>query len=174
MHDGPVAKRLMDYTAWADDVMLKNAEALSPEIITAKRDTLFDSIAETFDHILVVGEIFRAHLCGLPHAHKARRRAETLPFSEIADRLRAMDTFYVNFAKSLTNYDLKQVVSFKFVDGGDGAMSREDILVHLANHATYHRGFISTLIFPFAPNIAASDFTVFMRDAWPNQTNLRR
>ena len=46
-------------------------------------------------------------------------------------------------------------------------MTREDILLHLSNHATYHRGFVSTLMYPFKLNGAANDLTVFLRDAWP-------
>lgn len=174
MQDNSVIERLVTYMAWADDVMLKNAESLSSAAVKAKHDTLFDTIAGTFDHILIVSEIFKAHLKGQLHSHQARRRTQELPFCEIADRLRAMDAYFVELVQSLTSDGLKQAVSFKFIDGNDGVMTREDMLLHLVNHATYHRGFISTLMFPLQPNIEASDFTVFMRDACPQKIDLRR
>ena len=45
-------------------------------------------------------------------------------------------------------------------------MSRADILLHLTNHATYHRGFIIALMHPLRPRMASNDLTVFLRDAW--------
>lgn len=159
--------RLTSYMAWADDVMLKNAEKLPESELDAPREALFGSIAGTFDHILVVADIFRAHLEGCDHPYTARHRDEPLPFAEVAPRLRAMNEYYVQCARDWTEAELQETITFKFVDGGDGTMTREDILLHLVNHATYHRGFISTLLYPFKLNSPANDLTVFLRDVWP-------
>lgn len=34
-----------------------------------------------------------------------------------------------------------------FVGGGEGAMSRMEILHHIVNHTTYHRGFVSDMLY---------------------------
>ncbi len=159
--------RMTRYMAWADDVMLRNAQQLPAHELMAPRDALFGSIAGTFDHILVVGEIFQAHLEGRDHPHHARHRSQTLPFPDVARRLREMNDYYVGLARNWTEAELSDVIDFTFVGGGKGAMTREDILLHLVNHATYHRGFISTLLYPHRVNGGASDLTVFLRDAWP-------
>jgi len=160
--------RMMAYTAWADDVMLKNAAQSTAADLSAPRDTLFKSITGTFDHILVVAEIFRAHLDGQNHPHAARHRRETLSFAEVAKRLRDMNDHFVQCAQEWSEAELAETIRFEFVGGGAGAMTREDILLHLANHATYHRGFVSTLLFPLKTKGAASDLTVFLRDIWPD------
>jgi uncharacterized damage-inducible protein DinB len=159
--------RMTSYMAWADDVMLKNAAQLPDVELMEPRDALFGSIVGTFDHILVVAEIFRAHLEGRSHPHTARFRDEELPFAEVAKRLRAMNDHYVELACHWTDAELAEVIKFEFVDGGKGAMTREDILLHLVNHATYHRGFISALLYPHKTKGAANDLTVFLRDVWP-------
>ena len=160
--------RMTAYMAWADNVMLRNAERISDAELMEPRDALFNSIAGTFDHILVVAEIFSAHLGGRENPHRARRRRELLPFSEIAYRLREIDRRYVVKAKQWTDSEVKESTNFVYVDGGEGAMTREDILLHLVNHATYHRGFVSTLLYPIIGDSAASDLTVFLRDVWPD------
>ena len=164
----PMLQMMTRYMAWADDVMLTNASALSAEELVAARDTLFGSISGTFDHILVVGEIFRAHLEGRSHPHTSRRRAVARPFDVVAEELRAMNRYYVEFADAQNEETLNEEVTFTYVGGGDGAMTRAEILLHLVNHATYHRGFISTLLFPHRLDGRANDFTVFLRDAWPD------
>ena len=170
MPDLSIVHRMTAYMAWADDVMLKNAEQHPDAKLMAPRDALFKSIAGTFDHTLVVGEIFRAHLEGRDHPHHARHRSETLPFAEVARRLRDINAHYVGLARNWTDVELAETITFEFVGGGEGAMTREDILLHLVNHATYHRGFVSTLLFPLKTKGAASDLTVFLRDVWPDMS----
>lgn len=171
MTDRALVQRMTAYMKWADDVMLNNAALLPETEIAAPRDTLFATISGTFDHILVVEEIFRAHLEGRAHGFTARRRAEPLPFAEVATRLRAMDDHYVDLAGRWSEAELEEVVRFTFVGGGEGAMTRQDVLLHLVNHATYHRGFVSTLLYPLLNRtgleMAGTDLTVFLRDVWP-------
>ena len=169
MPDLSTVHRLTAYTVWADDVMLKNAEQLSEDHLTASRDTLFKSIAGTFDHTLVVAEIFKAHLEGTPHPHHARYRTKDISFPEIAQRLRTINDYYNRHARAWSAAELAETIAFEFVvGGGQGSMTREDILLHIVNHATYHRGFVSTLLYPLKTKGAASDLTVFLRDVWPN------
>ncbi|MCV3272821.1 DinB family protein [Roseobacter sinensis] len=147
--------------------MLMNAEQLAEDVLMAPCDTLFGSISGTFDHILVVAEIFRAPLEGRVHPHQARSRAAPLAFRDVAQRLRAMNTHYVDLAEQWSAADLAQVIRFDFIGGGSRAMTRWDILQHLVNHATHHRGFVSTLPFPHRIDLAPNDLTVFLRNVWP-------
>ncbi len=167
MTHSSISYRMACYTQWADDIMLRAAEQLPDSELERPRETLFGSIAGTFDHILVVTEIFRAHLEARSHLHTARKRHSVLPFTQIASRLRRSNRHFVWLAQSMSDAELTKQVSFHFVDGGAGTMSREDILLHLANHATYHRGFVSTLLFTTAARPEASDLSVFLRDVWP-------
>lgn len=155
------------YMSWADDVMLRNAEQLSADVLEAPRDTLFKSISGTFDHVLVVAEMFKAHLEGRSHPYVARHRSEPIPFADVAEQLRSINRYYVEQARGWSDSEVDEVIRFEFVGGGEGAMSRGDILLHLVNHATYHRGFVSALLFPHGIPFAANDLTVFLRDAWP-------
>ena len=168
MPDLSTVHRMTAYMAWADDVMLKNVEQLPEAELTAPRDTLFKSISGTFDHTLVVGEIFLAHLEGRAHPHYTRQRKEARPFCDVARGLREMNGVYVGLARSWTDVALAETIKFTFVGGGKGIMTREDILLHLVNHSTYHRGFVSTLLYPLRTDGAANDLTVFLRDVWPD------
>jgi len=158
--------KMAAYMTWADDIMISNAAQLSAEELSAPRDTLFGSITGTFDHILVVAEMFDAHLEGRRHSFTARHRDTALPFEAMAERLRAMDRKFELRARDWSDAELAEVISFEFVGGGAGRMTREDIILHLVNHATYHRGFISALLFPYRVSMAPNDYTVFVRDVW--------
>ncbi|RVU36469.1 damage-inducible protein DinB [Hwanghaeella grinnelliae] len=171
MTNPALMRKMTRYTAWADDVMLNNAAKLPAPELTALRDTLFGSITGTFDHVLLIGEIFRDHLEGRSNTHTTRHRAEERAFNIVARELRAMNDYYVALADKWAAEDngkaLNETIRFTFVGGGDGSMTREEILLHLVNHATYHRGFVSTLLYPFRLDGQANDLTVFLRDVWP-------
>ena len=107
--------------------------------------------------------MFRAHLEGRDHPHKSRQRSEELDFAQVTTRLRAMNSHFLTLARRWTKAELADPVHFAFVGGGEGRMTREDILLHLANHATYHRGFVSTLLYPYKTKIRADDLTIFFK-----------
>ena len=77
-----------------------------------------------------------------------------------------MDRWYVEFVDACPDEDLAKVVHFEFVGGGQGAMTREQIVLHVVNHGSYHRGFVSDMMYqvPFVP--PANDLPVFLRDCY--------
>jgi len=60
---------------------------------------------------------------------------------------------------------LSELVHFQFVGGGTGVMSREDMIIHVVNHATYHRGFVGDMFYQAGAVLPANDYPVFIRDA---------
>ena len=51
-----------------------------------------------------------------------------------------------------------------FVGGGEGTMTCAEILMHLVNHTTYHRGYIADMLYQVPANPPTTDLTVFIRD----------
>jgi uncharacterized damage-inducible protein DinB len=51
-----------------------------------------------------------------------------------------------------------------FIGGGRGKMTRAQILLHIVNHGTYHRGFVSDLMYQILASVPANDLPVFLRD----------
>jgi uncharacterized damage-inducible protein DinB len=63
-------------------------------------------------------------------------------------------------AQSATS--LREAVSFRMVSGEPGTMMRGEILLHIVNHATYHRGFVSDLFFQVPAKLPTTDWNVFL------------
>jgi uncharacterized damage-inducible protein DinB len=164
---GEVVRMMTHYMAWANKVMLASVARLPPAEIVKPRAALFGTIAHTFNHILVIEDIFRCHLEGRPHGYAKRNTETSPPFDEVRNGLETMDRYYVELAERLSPAELGETIRFEFVGGGAGAMTRMEILLHLANHATYHRGFVSDMLSQVPFSTDANDLTVFLRDAWP-------
>jgi len=160
-------RRMTHYMAWANTGVLETVASLPPEERVKPRQTLFGNILHTVNHIYVIEDIFRAHLEGRDHGYAARNTDEPPAFDELRAKLTETDRFYTNLADTLSDAALNETVNFTFVGGGDGAMTRQEILLHLATHSAFHRGFVNDMLFQVPMRGKAFDLTVFLRDVWP-------
>jgi len=57
-------------------------------------------------------------------------------------------------------------VHFTLIGGNKGVMTRAEILLHIVNHTSYHRGFVADLFYqvPGAPRPPTTDLPVFLRE----------
>jgi uncharacterized damage-inducible protein DinB len=75
-----------------------------------------------------------------------------------------MDRWYIELVDRLSDRELAETIRFEFVGGGDGAMTRGEIVLHLVHHATYHRGFVGDMLNQAQVRPPATDLTVYLRD----------
>jgi uncharacterized damage-inducible protein DinB len=155
--------RLTRYKRWADELIFQAVQALPPAEVTRERPTLFKSILNTLNHIYVVDLVWQAHLEGRQHGIPA---LNTVLHENMADLWRAQqatDDWYVELSDSLSDQALSEIVPFEFLDGNKGALSRGDILLHVVNHTTYHRGWVADMFFQIPLRPPTTDLPVFLR-----------
>lgn len=51
-----------------------------------------------------------------------------------------------------------------FIGGGPGALTRAEILLHVVNHTTYHRGHIGDMVYQIPAEPPTTDLPVFLRE----------
>jgi len=157
---------LVHYKKWMNATMLDFASEIPVSELTKVRPTTFRTINHTFNHILVVDTIFKAHLTGTRHPYHARNTDEAPRLSEIRNSMAQIDDWYVTLVDDLSAGELDEAIEFEFVGGGQGSMTRSDILLHLVNHASYHHGYVSDMMYQIPREPPAIDLPVFLRDAW--------
>ena len=163
------ARMLARYNRWGNDVFFSAIAELPGEEITKPRQTLFKNIVHTLNHNYVIDSIFRAHLEGRDHGYTARNTVEPPPFEELRGKQREVDDWYIAWSDSMTDEKLDETVKFTYVGGGEGAMTRGQMLMHVVNHTSYHRGFAGDMLFQIPGKRApTTDLTVFLRDAPQN------
>lgn len=157
---------LTRYKAWANDLVFRAVSALPAEEITRERQTLFKTMLMTLNHVYVVDDIFKAHLEGRTHGYTARNTETAPALAVLWEATQQMDRWYVDLADTLSEDALSEAVAFTFVGGGEGAMTRQNMLLHVVNHGTYHRGFVSDMMYQVPAKPPANDLPVFLRDVW--------
>jgi uncharacterized damage-inducible protein DinB len=152
---------LMRYKAWANELVFDAAAKLPQAELTAPRKIVFGSMLRTLNHVYAMDEVWRAHLEGRPHGYTTRNPEACPPLAELHDAQNSIDGWFVQYADSLSRED--EIVDFQFIGGGPGAMTRRDILLHVANHGTYHRGNVAAMMYQAGVAPPTTDLPVFLK-----------
>ena len=155
---------LARYNAWANEVTFDAVAALPEGEAVKPRPSVFKNMVHTLNHNYVIDRIFQAHLEGRPHGYGARNTADHPPLAELWRAQQEIDRWYIQWTQSVPEDALDETVKFKFVGGGEGAMTRREILQHLVNHTSYHRGFVAQMMYEIPVRPPVTDITVYLRD----------
>ena len=137
-------RTLLDYHYWARDRLLAALDPLSPEEFTRDLGSSFKSIRDTAAHIYAADWVWYERWHGrsfpLPSAEQfpdvaSLRRA----WSEHEQKMRA-------FVESLGEDGVNRMFGYKLLSGIEGASPFWQMLHHVVNHATYHRGQVTTML----------------------------
>ncbi len=137
-------RQLYDYNSWANHRVLDACAALTNEQFTRALGSSFGSVRDTL-----------IHLCGAEARWLDRWHNRTLgafpPPADYADldavrrRWAEVERNLLDYVASLTQDDLQRLIQLKIGDRS-GTMPLYQSLQHLANHGTYHRGQVTTLL----------------------------
>jgi uncharacterized damage-inducible protein DinB len=158
------ARMLTRYNAWANELMFNAVAQLPPGEAMRQRCSLFPSIVHTLNHNYVIDLIFQAHLLGREHGFTARNTPTCPPLEGLWHAQQEVDHWYIAWSDQVTDAELNETVLFTFVGGGEGAMTRGEILLHVVNHTTYHHGFVANLFYQIPAQPPTTDLPVFLRD----------
>jgi uncharacterized damage-inducible protein DinB len=158
------AQTLTRYKAWADDLFFAIVGGLPESELTAPRPIIFGNLLRTLNHSYAMDYVWQCHLLGKPHGLTTRNPDNPPPIAELDFLQREIDQWYVSYADSLSASQLEEVVEFEFIGGGAGAMTRSDILLHVVNHTTYHRGHAADILYHLDIVPPTTDLPVFLRE----------
>ena len=158
------ARMLTRYNAWANKVMFDAVAALPEGEAVKERQSLFRNIVHTLNHNYVIDLIWQAHLEGRDHGFAARNTKDHPPLPELWKKQQEIDAWYVAWSDAMSDAKLDETVNFTLIGGNQGAMTRGEILLHVVNHTTYHRGFAADLFYQVPARPPTTDLPVYLRE----------
>jgi uncharacterized damage-inducible protein DinB len=156
---------LTRYAAWANSLLYSSLGELPEDELTKPRQIVFGNLIRTLNHVYSMDLVWQAHLEGRPHGLRTRTPDVKISFSELRMAQAAIDSWYIRYAEEMSDRSGEEIVDFTFIGGGDGSMSRGDILLHVVNHTTYHRGHIAAMMAQIPAPPPTTDLPVFLRNA---------
>lgn len=130
---------LFRYKAWADaELMTLLCQPVDPLSETSRAQ--HHQALRLMNHIHVVDRIFIAHLAAQAHTYTATNTPETPTPAQLSWDMADTAAWLLDHASTLSPEVLSERVAFTFTDNDHGCMTRQEMLLHLHAHGTYHRG----------------------------------
>lgn len=161
------ARMLADYKRWANQRLFDSLAALPPGEVNKERVSVFKNMIGTLNHLYVVDCIWRAHLEGRGHGFKTSHDLLHPVLAELHQAQKDIDRWYCDWSERQTDASLDKPVEFSFVSGESGTMSAGAILMHVVNHASYHRGWVIQMYFEIPVMPPVTDLPVYLRETKP-------
>lgn len=157
------ATELFGYGSWATALMFGAAEALTQEQLETLAASSFPSIRATLAHIVGAEWIWlRRWLGDSPTAVPAWTDKPTL--TELKAQLAAVEAERATFLARLTDADLGVAVSYRAIDGRNFSHPLGQLIRHVVNHSTYHRGQLATQLRQLGQTPPTTDFIKYVRE----------
>jgi len=155
---------LIDYHYWARDRLLDAIRPLTTEQYEKDLGSSFKSIRETVVHVYAAEWAWYSRWQG--HSPTSLLTSERFPDVESLGRAWAeMEANVRAFTASLGDAGIDRVIAYRLFSGQPGATPFWQMLQHVVNHASYHRGQVTTMLRQLGAAPAKSmDMIAFYRE----------
>jgi len=130
----------LEYSAWASRRLVDAAAILSPEELTRDFGTSDRSVLGTLAHTFGADRVWLARMTGRPQRGLSDADRE-LPAIQCEWPL-VYDGWH-EWARGMTDESLLTVLDYQDLKGNPWRQSLWQIVLHVVNHATHHRGQVS-------------------------------
>lgn len=145
MKDKAYLHSLLEYNAWANADLFEKVRALPEEEVTKNRAKALGSITIQLHHMMVIDNIWLAHMEGRDHGYKDRRGEPYGTMEEAWSKRQALDARLMAYLDGLDPEALEEMVDYQLIESSAGSMSRAMCFTHLIIHGSYHRGWVTDM-----------------------------
>ena len=151
--------------AWANRELFVQIDKIDPQTQQKERH----AVIRLMNHIYVVDQIFAAHLQGKAHGFTGVNTPETPELAILQASVSELDAWFLQLISELDSAALAEKISFTFTDGLAGCMSREEMLLHVAMHGSYHRGGVGKMLMQLPITPPRELYTTFLHQQEPER-----
>lgn len=165
-------QHLAHYNQWINKRIYSATAGLNQQELSKNRGAYFGSIIGTLNHILV-GDIFwfkrfanhPANYQSLEYFRSVNKPAslDEMLHDELSNLLEVRehtDAVIVQFISELTDEMIASTLKYKNSKGQEFNKNMGDLLLHVFNHQTHHRGQVSTLLYQAGIDVGMTDMVV--------------
>ncbi len=137
--------QLADYNTWANNIVCSWLDKISDEQFSQHVTSSFNSIQETVLHIIGAENIWLERMrkdenqVWLPSVYKGTKDEHIALLKKTSAALK-------DFMESFDESNLPVKLDFQRLNGDAYSMPYYELLAHVFNHSTYHRGQLVTML----------------------------
>jgi uncharacterized damage-inducible protein DinB len=156
-------RELFDYNYWARDRQLEACAALTEEQFLRRMGNSFSSVRDTLAHLIFAEWIWLERWLGRSPTQADRQKVAAESFPTLASVRKRWSGLERNMRSYLGNLDERALSSSLTYTNWRGQVCTYPLghtIFHLANHQTYHRGQVTTLLRQLGAEAPAIDYLV--------------
>ena len=131
---------LARYNAWANSRLYAHASTLPDEAYRRDVGAYFESLHATLNHLLVADRIWMRRLSGTGDHPNALNAILFEGFGALRAARVAEDQRIIDFVERLSPSDIERELDFQSLKGTPLRQPVHEVLAHVFNHQTHHRG----------------------------------
>ena len=170
----PAFAHLAAYNQWMNRKLYNAAAALPDEALMQDRGAFFGSLFGTLSHLVVADTIWLQRLAQHPPGFAALQGVGALPkptaldqhpcatLAELTDLRALLDDTLTQFCAELQPAQLAEPFDYASTKGVHSRKVLGQVLQHVFNHQTHHRGQASTLFSQMGIDIGATDLLLLL------------
>lgn len=138
-------RTLLDYHYWARDRLLDALDLIAPEQYTRDLGSSFKSIRDTVAHTYSAEWAWHSRWVG-------QSPTGPLPFDQFPDvasvrtAWTALEPKVRAYVEEAGDIGMTRVIDYKLINGQPGSTPLWQMVQHVVNHASYHRGQVTTML----------------------------
>lgn len=161
--DTAYIRSLYDFNRWANARLLAVATRLPSEVFTKNLGSSHASIRDTLAHNLGAEWIWLERWKG--NSPRALLDPKDFPTVEaLRTRWGQVEKDQADFLRSLTDERLQAALRYTTTEGTPFVQPLWQLMAHVVNHSTYHRGQVITLLRQVGAEPVSTDLVLFFRE----------
>lgn len=154
--------RQADYQLWANQVLFDSLARLEPEALHQPQGLFFHSIAHTTDHLLTVLRLWEGRLRG-ETVHFELKTLHHPDWNELKHQLQHELRAFRHWLEHCPPAFFEGRIAYARLGGEVAESGVADVLIHLMNHFTHHRGQVSAVATRLGAPAPEMDYIYFVR-----------
>jgi uncharacterized damage-inducible protein DinB len=165
---------LARYNQWMNGKLYVACRGLSEESLQRDRKAFFASISGTLNHLLVADVLWLKRFHFHPRGFISLQAVTALANPVSLDQIMApslpewqamrerLDEMIMNWSSEMVEQDLDVVLEYRSMSGEARENTFGDLVLHLFNHQTHHRGQVTTLLSQEGVDVGSTDLLALM------------
>lgn len=138
-------RTLVHYNYWARDHMLDAVARLAPEQYTKPLGNSFSSVHDTIVHLYGAEWIWITR-CKGQSPMELPRPSEFANLAAVRAAWRDVEAAWRSLVTNMEDSDVDTAIAFKTMVGSTATSPLGQMIQHVVNHGTYHRGQVTTML----------------------------
>ncbi|WP_433751476.1 DinB family protein [Paenibacillus amylolyticus] len=157
-------EQMYNYHTWATQTILGRIKELPSSVLSQEVNSSFPTIAHALSHIYAVDKMWYLVLngTGMPEALQACIPLNSEIHGSVDEYIQHFNDLSAQYSEWLQGQaDLDKTVLLDNPFAGVRETSLSEMVFHLVNHGTYHRGNVSTMLRQLGHASIMNDYSLF-------------